>query len=84
MSVAIRLARRGAKKKPVFDVVAVPRANRRDTGNVLDRMGQYRPSAVEDKEKISLDLDKIKAWQAKGAKTSELVGQLVKLAEKSK
>ena len=81
MAVMIRLQRQGAKKNPQYLVVAVDSAKKRD-GEYLARLGHYFPKAKEAKDKIKVNLDAVKAWQAKGAQTSQTVGQLLKtLAE---
>jgi small subunit ribosomal protein S16 len=76
MAVQIRLSRQGAKKQPNYLVVAVDSAKKRD-GEYLEKLGQYFPKAA-DKEKFKVNLEAIKAWQAKGAQTTQTVGQLIK------
>lgn len=81
MAVMIRMQRQGAKKNPQYLIVAVDSAKKRD-GEYLERLGHYYPKAVETKDKIKVNLPAVQAWQAKGAQTSETVGQLLKtLAE---
>jgi small subunit ribosomal protein S16 len=76
MAVQIRLSRQGAKKQPNYLVVAVDSMKKRD-GEYLEKLGQYFPKAA-DKEKLKVNLEAIKAWQAKGAQMTQTVGQLVK------
>ena len=76
MAVQIRLSRQGAKKQPNYLVVAVDSAKKRD-GEYLEKLGQYFPKAA-DKDKFKVNLEAIKAWQAKGAQTTQTVGQLIK------
>jgi small subunit ribosomal protein S16 len=76
MAVQIRLSRQGAKKQPNYLVVAVDSAKKRD-GEYLEKLGQYFPKAA-DKDKLKVNLEAVKAWQAKGAKTTQTVGQLIK------
>jgi small subunit ribosomal protein S16 len=77
MAVTIRLSRQGAKKQPTYLVVAVDSEKKRD-GAYLSKLGQYFPKAVKNEEKLKIDLELLKAWQAKGAILSQTVGQLVK------
>jgi small subunit ribosomal protein S16 len=77
MAVTIRLSRQGAKKQPTYLVVAVDSEKKRD-GAYLAKLGQYFPKAVKNEEKLKIDLEMLKAWQAKGAILSQTVGQLVK------
>lgn len=81
MAVMIRLARQGAKHKKSFLVVAVDKAKKRN-GGFLQKVGQYFPKAEKPEEKIKLNLEAIRAWQAKGARMTQTVGQLYKLAAK--
>lgn len=77
MAVHIRLSRQGAKKQPNYLVVAVDQASKRD-GAYLAKLGQYFPKAANEKDKLKVDLEALKAWQAKGARMTQTVGQLVK------
>lgn len=81
MSVKIRLHRQGAKKNPQYLIVATDKDKKRD-GEYLARLGFYFPKAKLAKDKVKVDMAKVKQWQAKGAVFSETVGQLLKtLAE---
>jgi small subunit ribosomal protein S16 len=77
MAVTIRLSRQGAKKNPQYLIVAVDSAKKRD-GAYLQNLGHYYPKAKEPKDKIKVDFEAVKAWQAKGAQCSQTVGQLLK------
>jgi len=77
MAVTIRLSRQGAKKKPQYLVVAVDSAKKRD-GAYLENLGHYFPKAKDVKEKLKVNMEAIKAWQAKGAQVTQTVGQLLK------
>ena len=81
MSVTIRLSRHGAKKNPIYLIVAAAAKGKRD-GAYLENLGQYFPKAKTAKDKIKVNLEGVKAWIAKGAKPTQTVGQLLKtLAE---
>lgn len=77
MAVMIRLQRQGAKKEPQYLVVAVDGAKKRD-GQYLERLGHYFPKAKAAKDKLKVDLEKVNAWKARGALTTQTVGQLLK------
>lgn len=81
MAVTIRLSRQGAKKNPQYLIIAVDSAKKRD-GAYLANLGHYFPKAKEPKDKIQVNLEEIKAWQAKGAQVSQTVGQLLKTLAK--
>jgi small subunit ribosomal protein S16 len=77
MSVKIRLSRHGTKKEPVYFVVVADSASARD-GSFLQKLGQYQPKAAKPSEKLKVNMEALKAWQAKGALTTRTVGQLIK------
>jgi len=73
MPVVIRLARAGTKKRPVYHVVAADSRFPRD-GRFIERLGYFNPLLPKDNEaRLKLDLDKVKAWLAKGAQPSDRV-----------
>jgi small subunit ribosomal protein S16 len=73
MPVVIRLARAGTKKRPFYHVVAADSRSPRD-GRFIERLGYFNPLLPKDKEdRLKLDLDKVKAWMAKGAQPSDRV-----------
>ncbi len=73
MSVVIRLARAGTKKRPFYHVVAADSRFPRD-GRFIERLGYFNPLLPKDnEERLRLDLDKVKAWIAKGAQPSDRV-----------
>ena len=73
MSVVIRLARAGTKKRPVYHVVVADSRFPRD-GRFIERLGYYNPLLPKDKEeRLKLDMDKVKAWMVKGAQPSDRV-----------
>ena len=74
MATVIRLARYGAKKRPYYHVIVTDSRNARNSGNVLETVGKYNPMlAKTDEKRVILDVEKIKAWMAKGAKPSDRV-----------
>ncbi len=76
----IRLRRMGAKHKPVYRVV-VSDSRKRPTSDFLEQVGFYDPNT--DPPEVRLDVEKIEAWQAKGAQVSETVRSLLKKAKKA-
>ena len=74
MATVIRLARYGAKKRPYYHIVVTDSRNARNSGNILDVVGKYDPMLARDNEKrVTLKIDEIKAWMARGAKPSDRV-----------
>jgi small subunit ribosomal protein S16 len=77
MSLKIRLARGGAKKRPHFNIVIAESRSPRD-GRFIERIGYYNPLLPKDHaDRIKLDLDKAKAWLAKGATASDRVHRML-------
>ena len=73
MSVVIRMARAGTKKRPFYHVVVADSRSPRD-GRFIERLGYFNPLLPKDnKERLKLDLDKVKSWIAKGALPSDRV-----------
>jgi small subunit ribosomal protein S16 len=73
MPVVIRMARAGTKKRPFYHVVVADSRSPRD-GRFIERLGHFNPLLPKDKaERLKLDLDKVKAWIAKGAQPSDRV-----------
>src|SRR5438477_6014118 len=73
MSVVIRLARAGTKKRPIYHVVVADSRYPRD-GRFIERLGFFNPLLPKDNQaRLKLDIDKVKAWMAKGAQPSDRV-----------
>ncbi|WP_371396920.1 30S ribosomal protein S16 [Fretibacter rubidus] len=77
MSLKIRLARHGAKKRPYYRVVIADSRAPRD-GRFIDRVGSYNPMLPKDSEdRVQLDVEKCKEWLAKGARPTERVARFL-------
>ncbi|HET7334564.1 MAG TPA: 30S ribosomal protein S16 [Rhizomicrobium sp.] len=73
MSLRIRLSRGGTKKRPHYAIVVADSHSPRD-GRFIEKIGFYNPLLPQDHaERLKLDLDKAKAWIAKGAIASDRV-----------
>jgi small subunit ribosomal protein S16 len=73
MSLKIRLARGGSKKRPYYQIVVADARAPRD-GRFLDRVGSWNPMLGKDNEKrVELNVEAIKAWIAKGAQPTDRV-----------
>ena len=74
MSLKIRLARRGAKKRPFFAVVVADSRSPRD-GRFIEKIGVYDPMIAQEegKSRWTVDLEAAKAWIAKGATPTDRV-----------
>ncbi len=73
MSVAIRLARGGAKKRPYYRIVVTNSRSARD-GRFIEKIGTYNPLLAKDSpDRIKLDTDRAKHWLSVGAQPSDRV-----------
>src|SRR5580698_2478759 len=80
MPVVIRMARAGTKKRPFYHIVVADSRAPRD-GRFIERLGYFNPLLPKDKpERLRLDLDKVKAWIAKGAQPSDRVTRFLDAA----
>ena len=75
--VTIRLAMRGAKKRPFYLVVASDSRKRRDSG-YIERLGYFNPRARKHEMRFELDRERFDYWLGQGAKPSERVTALLK------
>jgi small subunit ribosomal protein S16 len=73
MSLKIRMSRAGTKKRPFYHIVVADSRFPRD-GRFIERLGFFNPLLAKDhKDRLKLDLDKVKAWMAKGALPSDRI-----------
>ena len=73
MPVVLRMARAGTKKRPVYHIVVADSRSPRD-GRFIERLGYFNPLMPKDNaERLKFDIEKAKAWIAKGAQPSDRV-----------
>jgi small subunit ribosomal protein S16 len=75
MSVKIRLARHGAKKRPFYRIVVADSKSPRD-GRFLENVGTYNP--VIEPTEVVLKQERINYWIDQGAILSDTVKSLLK------
>ena len=77
MATAIRLARRGSKKRPTYRIVVTDSRNPRD-GRFIETLGYYNP--MKNPPDIKLHEDALYKWMERGAlPTSNTEGILRKI-----
>ena len=80
MSLVIRMARAGTKKRPVYHIVVADSRSPRD-GRFIERLGYFNPLLPKEKtERLKLDLEKVQAWMKKGAQPSDRVTRFLDAA----
>jgi small subunit ribosomal protein S16 len=78
MSVKIRLARGGAKKRPYYRIVVADTRMPRD-GRFIEKLGHYNPMLPKDHDdRIKIDLEKAAEWIKKGAQPTDRVARFLK------
>ena len=73
MSLKIRLARGGTKKRPFYRIVVADVRSPRD-GRFIEKIGTFNPLLPKDAEnRVVLDLDRAKHWLSVGARPTDRV-----------
>ena len=78
MSVKIRLARHGGKKKPFYRIVVASTESPRD-GRFIEQVGLYDPT--RSPSLIQFQSEKLASWLKKGARPTVTVAQLIRKSE---
>ncbi len=80
MSVKIRLARGGAKKRPYYRIVVSDSRSPRD-GRFIEIVGTHNPLVPKDHEdRVRLKEDRIKHWMSVGAQPTDRVARFLDAA----
>ena len=73
MSLKIRLARAGAKKRPYYRIVVADSRSPRD-GRYIEKIGTYDPLLPKDSgDRVKLVEDRVKHWLGVGAQPTDRV-----------
>jgi small subunit ribosomal protein S16 len=77
MSLKIRLARAGAKKRPYYHIVVADSRAPRD-GRFIEKLGSYNPMLPQDHaERVRLQDDRIRHWLDHGAVATDRVARFL-------
>ncbi len=80
MSMKIRLARGGSKKRPFYSIVATDSRNPRD-GRFLEKLGTYNPLLARDSEdRVRMNMDRVKHWLGLGAQPTDRIARMLEAA----
>ena len=81
MSMKIRLARGGSKKRPFYRVVAADSRMPRD-GRFIEKLGTYNPLLAKDsEERVQIDMERVQYWLSKGAQPTDRVARMLEAAD---
>ncbi|GAB5509985.1 MAG: hypothetical protein Rhims3KO_13860 [Hyphomicrobiales bacterium] len=73
MSIKLRLARGGSKKRPYYSIVAADVRAPRD-GRYVEKVGSYNPLLPKDSEdRVKLNVERIQYWLSVGAQPTDRV-----------
>ena len=73
----IRLSIGGAKKRPVYKIVIADSRFPRD-GRFIEKVGFFNPLLPKDKkERVNLEIERVKHWLSKGAKPTLRVSRIL-------
>jgi small subunit ribosomal protein S16 len=73
MSLKIRLARAGAKKKPFYRIVVADSRAPRD-GRFIEKLGTFNPLLPDDSaDRVKLDAERLQHWLSVGALPTDRV-----------
>lgn len=77
MSLKIRLARAGAKKRPYYHIVVADSRSPRD-GRFIEKLGAYNPMLPQEHaDRLKLSDERIRHWIANGALPTERVARFL-------
>jgi small subunit ribosomal protein S16 len=79
MSLKLRLARAGTKKRPYYHVVVTDARNPRD-GRFLERIGTYDPMLADDSKRVTINADRATHWLGVGAQPTDRVQRFLDAA----
>jgi small subunit ribosomal protein S16 len=77
MSLKIRLARGGAKKRPFYSIVVADARSPRD-GRFIERLGTYNPMLERGAaDRVTLKEERVRHWLGVGAQPTERVARFL-------
>lgn len=81
MSLKIRLARGGSKKRPFYSIVVADARAPRD-GRFIEKIGTYDPRLAKDSgDRVKVDAAKAAEWIRKGAQPTDRVARFLSKVE---
>ena len=81
MSLKIRLARGGAKKRPYYRIVVADSRMPRD-GRYIEKIGSFNPMLPKDHaDRVLFDAERVKHWMSVGAKPTDRVARFLAAAD---
>jgi small subunit ribosomal protein S16 len=72
MSLKLRLARAGTKKRPYYHVVVADARSPRD-GRFIEKVGTYDPKLTDTTKRVSIVAERVQHWLSVGAQPTDRV-----------
>ncbi len=72
MSLKIRLARAGSKKRPYYHIVVADVRAPRD-GRFIEKLGSWNATLTKEEDRVSLNAERIQYWIGHGAQPTDRV-----------
>ena len=79
MSLKIRLARAGTKKRPYYHVVIADARSPRD-GRFIEKIGTYDPKLEDKSKRVNLLSERVSHWLSVGAQPTDRVARFIDTA----
>jgi small subunit ribosomal protein S16 len=80
MSMKIRLARGGSKKRPFYRIVAADSRMPRD-GRFIEKLGTYNPLLPKDcEERVKMNMERVQYWLGEGAQPTDRIQRMLEAA----
>jgi small subunit ribosomal protein S16 len=77
MSLKIRLARGGAKKRPFYSIVVADSRSPRD-GRFIEKVGTYNPMVDKTHvERLTMNTERVKHWLDRGAQPTDRIARFL-------
>ncbi|MGV3489780.1 MAG: 30S ribosomal protein S16 [Devosia sp.] len=74
MSLKLRLARAGTKKRPYYHVVVADARSPRD-GRFIEKIGNYDPMLADKDKRVTLITERVQHWLSVGAQPTDRVAR---------
>ena len=80
MSMKIRLARGGSKKRPFYRIIAADSRMPRD-GRFIEKLGTYNPLlAKDDEQRVQMNMERVQYWLSEGAQPTDRIARMLEAA----
>lgn len=79
MSLKLRLARGGSKKRPFYSIVVADSRSPRD-GRFIEKLGTYNPLLTDEAQRVTMNMERVQHWLSVGALPTDRVHRFLDAA----